>query len=92
MEDSDELVLVRAALADTLSTSVRWANGVKERMSRDPELNGLQPKGLRDELRTHARNGGMIVQKIETCEQYRNFKFCYEILRSYAVMKERTAD
>ncbi len=83
MEDAEELRLVRAALADPLSTSVRWASGVKERMSRDPELNGLQPKGLRDELRTHAKNDGKIVQKIETCEQYKKFKFCYEVLLDF---------
>jgi len=33
MEDADELAMVRAALASSMSTCVNWAKGVKERLS-----------------------------------------------------------
>ncbi len=80
MDAADELELVRAALADSVSSSVTWARGVTDRMSKNPDMNGLQPIGVRRELRIHARSGGRIVQKVETWDQYKDkHRFCYEV-------------
>jgi hypothetical protein len=84
MDAAEELALVRAALADTVSNSVQWRGGVLERMSRDVELNGLLPKAVRDALRTHARNNCMIVQRTEKLEQFKDkYKFCYDIVLNF---------
>lgn len=84
MDDAGELALVRAALADPVSNSVRWAGGVTARMSRDLDLDGLQPIGVREALRAHARSGGRIVQKVETWEPYKDqHRFCYEVLLEF---------
>ena len=82
MSDSTELALVRKALTSGLSNCVEWINDrTALRVRNDPELQGLAPEGIKQEVIAFVRAGGDIKQVVETRPEYKGQRqFFYNVV------------
>ncbi len=83
MHDPQEHALVCKALRDGLTNCVAWDGKSAERVRQDVDLQGLTPKGLRQELIQHVRSSGddVVIQVKETREPYCNiYGYYYKVI------------
>ena len=80
--NSRELDLVKEAITARVSGCCEWDTEAAERVYRDRELAhwGLGPKLIKQHLIEHAEAGGLIEQRVEDREQWKDsYDFWYRV-------------
>ncbi len=77
MDDPKEHALVAKALSEGLGGCVEWDEKSADRVRNDPDLQGLSPRYIREEVIRYVRaQGGQVVQQVR--EKRENWKDLFE--------------